>query len=193
MDTATITTIVIVAVIFLIVGGLLGMALFRFQRSKRLKDRFGPEYDRIVKQAGDKRQAEDELEGRLAHVENLNIRSLSAEEVNRFALEWQTVQTEFVDSPLASVQKANRLIREVMSTRGYPVEDFEQRAADISVDHPDLVTHYRELHAIARKSEQEEISTEEMRQAMVHGRELFERLIQPGVRTEEIEEKETVR
>lgn len=193
MDLTTITTIVIVAVVFLVVGGLLGMALLRMQRSRRLRDRFGPEYDRTLKQVGDRRQAEEQLEGRLAHVEHLDIRPLSAEEVNRFALEWQAVQTDFVDSPPASIQRANRLIRDVMQTRGYPVEDFEQRAADISVDYPDLVTHYRALHTIARKGE-EEISTEEMRQAMVHGRELFERLIQPGDGVEErTEEKEAVR
>lgn len=178
MDLTNTTTIIIVAVLLLIVVGLLGMALVRFQRSKRLKDRFGPEYDRIVDRVGDKRKAEEELKGRLDHVQNLNIRSLSAEEVNRFALEWQNIQTEFVDSPLASVQKANRLIKEVMATRGYPVEDFEQRAADISVDYPELVANYRELHAIATKGEREKINTEEMRQAMVAGRELFETLVQ---------------
>jgi hypothetical protein len=192
MDTTTITTIIIVAVLFLIVGALLGMALFRFQRSKRLKDRFGPEYEHTVQRVGGKRQAEDELEGRLAHVQNLDIRPLTAEEVNRFALEWQAVQTEFVDAPLASVQRANRLIREAMGTRGYPVEDFEQRVADISVDYPKLVTHYRELHALAQKGEQEQISTEEMRQAMVHGRDLFEQLVQRDERVEDTRQKEIV-
>lgn len=191
MDMTNPTTLIIVAVIFLVVGGLLGMALLRLQRSRRLRDRFGPEYDHAVNRIGDKRQAEEELEGRLAHVQNLNIRSLNAEEVNRFALEWQAIQTEFVDEPLAAVQKANRLIKEVMHTRGYPVEDFEQRAADISVDYPDLVTNYRQLHAIAAKGET--IDTEEMRQAMVHGRNLFENLIQPEKRTEETDEKETIR
>lgn len=191
MDMTNPTTLIIVAVIFLVVGGLLGMALLRLQRSRRLRDRFGPEYDHAVNRIGDKRQAEEELEGRLAHVQNLNIRSLNAEEVNRFALEWQAIQTEFVDEPLAAVQKANRLIKEVMHTRGYPVEDFEQRAADISVDYPDLVTNYRQLHAIAAKGEK--IDTEEMRQAMVHGRNLFENLIQPEKRTEETDEKETIR
>lgn len=179
MDLTSTTTIILVAVLFLIIGGLLGMAIFRFQRTKRLKDRFGSEYDQAVERLGDKRKAEDELEGRLDHVQNLNIRALSADEVNRFALEWQKVQAEFVDEPLASVQKANRLIKEVMATRGYPLEDFEQRAADISVDYPDLVTNYRELHEIAAKGEREKISTEEMRQAMVAGRELFETLVQP--------------
>jgi hypothetical protein len=113
----------------------------------------------------------------LAHVESLNIRPLNAEDVNRFALEWQAIQTEFVDAPLGSVQKADRLIREVMQAKGYPVEDFEQRAADISVDYPDLVTDYRGLHLIAKKDRDDHVSTEEMRQAMVHGRALFENLV----------------
>lgn len=190
MDMTNPTTLIIVAVIVLIVGGLLGMALLRFQRTRRLRDRFGPEYHETVNRVGDKRQAEEELEGRLAHVQNLNIRELSAEEVNRFALEWQSIQVEFVDEPLAAVQKANRLIKEVMHTRGYPVEDFEQRAADISVDYPDLVINYRELHAIAAKGEK--IDTEEMRQAMVHGRNLFENLIQSEKSTEDIHQKETI-
>jgi len=192
MDLSNTTTLILVAVVFLVLGGLLAMAVTRFQRSRRLRDRFGPEYERTVKQVGDKRHAEEELEARLAHVQSLDIRPLTAEEVNRFALEWQAIQAEFVDSPLAAVQKANRLIREVMGARGYPVEDFEQRAADISVDHPELVTHYRELHAIAKKGETERISTEEMRQAMVHGRDVFENLVQPDRNVEETRQKETV-
>lgn len=192
MDMTNTTTIIIVAVIFLIIGGLLGMTVLRFQRTRRLRDQFGPEYDNAMKRVGDRRQAEDELEARLAHVQNLNIRALTAEEVNRFALDWQATQSEFVDEPHAAVQKANRLIREVMHTRGYPVDDFEQRAADISVDYPDLVTNYRELHAIATKGERGKISTEEMRQAMVRGRELFESLVQPGTRVEARNQKEAV-
>lgn len=172
------TTLVLVAVVFLIVGGLLMMAVNRFQRTRRLRDRFGPEYERIVNESGDRRKAESELESRLAHVEALNIRPLSAEEVNRFSLEWQATQAEFVDEPLTSLQKADRLIREVMKVRGYPVEDFEQRAADISVDYPELVADYRGLHMIAIKDDDDKVSTEEMRQAMVHGRALFENLVQ---------------
>jgi hypothetical protein len=192
MDTTNTTTLIIVAVVFLIVGGLLVMAVTRLQRSRRLKEKFGPEYERVLDRAGDKRRAEEELEARMAHVQNLNIRALSAEEVNRFSMEWQQTQTEFVDRPLGAVQKADRLIREVMSTRGYPMEDFEQRAADISVDYPDLVTNYRELHAIASKGEREKVSTEEMRQAMVAGRELFERLVQGQMDVEDINQKEKV-
>ena len=190
MDLSNTTTLVLVAVVFLVLGGLLALAFSRLQRTRRLRDRFGPEYEHTVKRVGDKRQAEADLEARLDHVQNLDIRSLNAEEVNRFALEWKAIQTEFVDSPLASVQKANRLIREVMAARGYPVEDFEQRAADISVDYPDLVTHYRALHTIAKKGEA--IDTEEMRQAMVHSRDLFEGLIQPDRQMEETHQKETV-
>jgi hypothetical protein len=162
MDTSNTILIVLVAVAFLAIGAFLALAFTRFQRSKRLRERFGPEYDRTVKRIGDKRQAEDDLETRLAHVQSLNIRSLTAEEVNRFALEWQATQAEFVDQPLAAVQKANRLIREVMSARGYPVEDFEQRAADISVDYPELVINYRELREIATRGKNEKISTEDM-------------------------------
>jgi hypothetical protein len=176
MDSNT-TTIILVAIAFLVVGVVLAMAVMRFQRTRRLKERFGPEYERIVNEAGDKQKAESELEARLAHVEALNIRSLTAEEVNRFSLEWQATQTEFVDEPLAALQKADRLIREVMKAKGYPVEDFEQRAADISVDYPELVTDYRGLHLIAVKEADDEVSTEEMRQAMVHGRALFENLV----------------
>jgi hypothetical protein len=174
-------------------GGVVGMALMRVQRTKRLKERFGPEYERTINEMGDKRQAESELEARLAHVNTLNIRPLTTEEVNRYALEWQGTQTEFVDEPLTSLQKADRLIREVMKAKGYPVEDFEQRAADISVDYPELVTDYRGLHLIAVKEEEDEVSTEEMRQAMVHGRALFENLIRQEPTTEEaIAEKEKI-
>ena len=176
MDTNT-TTLILVAVGFLVIGGLLAMAVTRFQRSRRLRERFGPEYERVINEAGDKRKAESELEARLAHVEALDIRPLTAEEINRFSLDWQSTQAEFVDEPLDAVRKADQLIREVMKNRGYPVEDFEQRAADISVDYPDLVTDYRGLHMIAIKEADDEVSTEEMRQAMVHGRALFEELV----------------
>jgi hypothetical protein len=191
MDLTNTTTIIIVAVIVLIVVILLATALNRARQTKRLRERFGPEYERMVDHVGDKRKAEEELASRLERVQKLDIHPLTAEEVNRFALDWQSTQAEFVDEPLASVQKADRLIREVMSTRGYPMDDFEQRAADISVDYPDLVSNYRELHAIAKKSDREKVSTEEMRQAMVHGRALFESLVQPDI-VEDTGEKEKV-
>ena len=171
------TTFILVVVAILVIGGLLAIAAMRFQRSQRLKERFGPEYERLVREAEDRRKAETELEARLAHVESLDIRPLSAEEVNRFSLAWQAAQAEFVDEPHAALQKADRLIQEVMRAKGYPVDDFEQRAADISVDFPDLVTDYRGLHMIAEKDADDEVSTEEMRQAMVHGRALFDNMV----------------
>jgi hypothetical protein len=192
MNLSNTAQLVLVAVIFLIIGGVIAMAVMRVQRTKRLKDRFGPEYERMINEKGDKRQAEEELDARLAHVNTLKIRPLTAEEVNRYALEWQKTQTEFVDEPLTALQKADRLIRDVMKTRGYPVEDFEQRAADISVDYPELVTDYRGLHLIAVKEKEDEVSTEEMRQAMVHGRALFENLIKQEPSEEEIAQKEKI-
>jgi hypothetical protein len=192
MNIPNTTQLVLVAVIFLIIGGLVAMALMRVQRTRRLKERFGPEYERAVHEIGDKRQAEDELDARLAHVNTLDIRLLTAEEVSRYTLEWQKTQTEFVDEPLTALQKADRLIREVMKARGYPVEDFEQRAADISVDYPELVSDYRGMHLIAVKEKEDEVSTEEMRQAMVHGRTLFENLISQESTEETTPEKEKI-
>jgi len=192
MNLTNTTQLVLVAVVFLIIGVLAALALTRVQRTKQLKERFGPEYDRAMNEKGNKRQAEDELAARLAHVNALQIRPLTAEEVNRYALDWQETQTEFVDEPLTALQKADHLIREVMKAKGYPVEDFEQRAADISVDYPDLVTDYRGLHLIAVKEKEDEISTEEMRQAMVHGRALFENLISKDTNTETTAQKERI-
>lgn len=191
MDLTNTTTIIIVAVLALVVGGLLGMAVMRAQRTRRLKDRFGPEYERTMERAGDKRHAEQELEERIEHVHQLNIRPLSEEEVNRYSLEWQETQREFVDEPLAALQKADRLIREVMKARGYPVEDFEQRVADISVDYPELVSDYRGMHRIAIK-EKGNVDTEEMRQAMVHGRALFENLTTQKTRDDQVNQKERI-
>lgn len=190
MDTTDTLTIVIAVVVLLVLVGLFAMLLARRQRTKRLQERFGREYDRTVKEVGDRRQAEEELEARLDHVKSLEIRPLSAQETERYTREWQMAQAEFVDEPLASVQRANRLIKEVMSAKGYPVDDFEQRAADISVDYPDLVIDYRELRAIANKGKDDDVTTEEMRQAMVHARALFENLVQPETRVKDTDQKE---
>jgi hypothetical protein len=190
MDTTNTITIVIAVVVLLFIGGLLGMAFTRRQRTKRLRERFGPEYERTIQEVGDQRRAEDELEARLDHVKALEIRPLSAEETDRFTREWQFAQAEFVDEPLAALQKANQLIKEVMGIKGYPVDDFEQRAADISVDYPNLVIDYRELRAIATKRDDEDVTTEEMRQAMVHARALFENLVHPEAQIEDTDQKE---
>lgn len=177
MDTTTLVMIIVAAVVLLLVGGFLGVVFARRQRTKRLKERFGPEYERTVDQLGDQDEAEEELEARVEHVESLDIQPLSEEQKESFAREWRATQEKFVDQPVVAIQEADRLVREVMRTKGYPVDDFEQRAADISVDYPELVTNYRSMHAVAARSEQEDISTEEMRQAMVHCRALFEELL----------------
>ena len=188
MITGNTTSTLIIVVILIIVALAVLAVVRRQQRSKRLQERFGPEYDHVLDEVGDQGRAEKELEQRVAHVKTLNIRALTADEVNRYGLEWQETQRQFVDEPLAALQQADKLIQEVMRARGYPVDDFEQRAADISVDYPELVTDYRGMHRIAVK-EAKDVNTEDMRQAMVHGRALFENLIKQES-TEEVNQKE---
>lgn len=192
MDTTNVTVIGLAVVVALIVGALIGTMVGRRQRTKRLQDRFGPEYDHTVNELGDKRRAEQELETRLDHVKKLEIKPLSVEEIDRFTSDWQATQAEFVDEPLSAMQKADRLLHDVMQARGYPVEDFEQGVADISVDYPDMVVDYRGLHQIAVKGADEEVSTEEMRTAMVHARALFENLVKGEGAREELNEKEKI-
>jgi len=177
MDITNITVIALAVVAALLIGGLLGISLGRRQRTKRLQEKFGPEYEHTLNELGDKHQAEKELAARLDHVKALEIRPLSTEEIDRFTSRWQATQAEFVDEPQTAVRKADQLIRQVMEVRGYPVEDFEQQVADISVDYPELVMDFRGLHLIAIKGREENVGTEEMRQAMVHGRALFENLM----------------
>ena len=180
-----------VIIVLLIIAVVAVLALVCRQRSKRLQERFGPEYDRTIDEIGDQSQAEKELKKRLDHVKSLNIRPLTADEVNRYALEWQDTQRQFVDEPLTALQKADLLIQEVMRVKGYPVDDFEQRAADISVNYPELVTDYRGLHRIAVKEGKEKPTTEDIRQAMIHGRALFENLIKQDS-TQEVNQKEKI-
>jgi len=189
MDTTNTTVIILAVVVAFIIGGMLGMLMNRRQRTKRLQEKFGPEYERTVSEIGDARQAENDLEARLDHVRTLDIRPLSADEIHHFRNEWQLTQAEFVDEPLAAMQKSDRLIREVMKAKGYPVEDFEQRVADISVDYPELVADYRGLHLIALKGANEAVNTEEMRQAMIHGRALFENLVNKEAHREDVHEQ----
>jgi hypothetical protein len=193
MDTTTILWIAIAVAIALLVGGSFGMLLGRRQRTKRLQEKFGPEYERTVHELGDQRQAEHELESRLNHVRALEIRPLSAEEIDRFTSEWQETQAAFVDEPSVAMQVADHIIAKVMKAKGYPVEDFEQQVADISVDYPNLAMDYRGLHLIAIKDEN--VGTEEMRQAMLHGRALFKNLVRNDENvevTQEVDEKEKV-
>ena len=167
--------ILTIVVVVLIALGL--FILIRQRRSQSLREQFGPEYRHAVKQYGDASKAEAELAAREKRVHKLEIRVLAPEEHNRFADAWRKAQTRFVDEPSKAIGEANGLIKEVMQTRGYPVGDFEQRTADISVDHPNVVTNYRAAHYIASRNNKGEATTEDLRQAMVHYRSLFEELL----------------
>jgi hypothetical protein len=147
-------------------------------RRAQLQERFGPEYDRAAYELGDPRKAERELAARARRVDKLSLRELSAAERARFAAQWSAVQAQFVDDPAIAVRSANELINLVMSARGYPVESFEQRAADLSVDHAAVIQHYRAARAIADANHTGRASTEDLRQAMVHYRVLFGDLLQ---------------
>jgi len=146
------------------------------RRTERLRDQFGPEYDRTVEQTDDRRRAEADLEARRERVESLDIRPLAPGDAARFGDRWRIVQALFVDDPARAVAQADQLIGEVMRARGYPVGDFEQRAADISVEHPQVVDHYRVAHRISTR-EGRDPDTEALRQAFVHYRALFADLL----------------
>ena len=150
------------------------------RRSAQLKQRFGPEYDRTVASTRERRRAESELEQRRRRVDQLRIRALDDNERDRFSAMWRVVQTRFVDEPAEAVGDADQLIGKVMAARGYPVADFEQRAADVSVNHPQVVDHYRIAHGIAARGDGTTADTEDLRQAMLHYRALFSDLLETG-------------
>jgi predicted nucleic acid-binding protein len=171
---------VMIAVIVLAVLVLIGVAVMVMRRRERerLQKDFGPEYERQVEAAGGSRlKAESELLRREKRVERLDIRPLPPREREAFAEDWQRVQAGFVDDPERSIALADALLAEVMKARGYPVEDFEQRAADISVEHPRIVANYRAAHAIALRRAQGQAGTEELRSAFIGYRSLFEELL----------------
>jgi hypothetical protein len=167
----------------LIAAGLVGAAVIgylivRRQRTEQLRRRFGPEYERTVREAGDVTKAEAQLQARQKRVERLRIRPLSSADAARFGTVWKTVQAQFVDDPKGAVTEADRLVGEVMHARGYPVGDFDQRVEDISVDHPNVVMNYRAARDIAKDHARGRASTEDLRQAMVHYRALFTELLE---------------
>jgi predicted nucleic acid-binding protein len=165
------------------------------QRSRRLEEKFGPEYGRTVREHGDRRAAESELREREDIRERLEIAPLSERQRERYGAEWQQVQSDFVDNPSGAVAEADRLVAEVMRERGYPVDDFEQQAAVVSVDHPDVVANYREGHAIYTSFDRGDASTEDLRQAMQHYRALFDDLLEspsePPLSREPVEQPQT--
>jgi hypothetical protein len=174
------TTIIIVAAVALIIGAAIVAAVWMYlqkRQTRRLQSRFGPEYDRLAAVEGDRRRAEKTLQEREERVDRFDIVPLSPEDRDRFAGAWQLEQAGFVDNPPAAVGNADRLVTEIMKARGYPMSDFEQLAADISVDHPLVVRNYRIAHEIAMRDDLE-TSTEELRTALLHYRRLFEDLLE---------------
>lgn len=169
----------VVAIVAIIVAIALGaLLLFSRRRSQHLRSRFGPEYERTLRQTGDRRRTERELEHREKRVEKLHIHPISPRHRDEFAAAWRKDQARFVDDPSGAVTEADRLVQEVMKSRGYPVADFEHRVADISVDHPHLVQNYRAARDIAERNRRGEASTEDLRQALVYYRALFEELLE---------------
>ncbi len=171
-------TILIAVVAAVVVIAVVGFILARKRRSQNLREKFGPEYDRVVKKEGEVRKAEGVLEMRAKRRDKFELRPLSGEARADFAERWRVVQEKFVDDPKASVSRADELVSELMAARGYPMADFEQRAADISVDHPVVVENYRAAHDIALRHSRGQSSTEDMRRAMVHYRSLFDELLE---------------
>ncbi len=172
-----VVALAVAAVVVIVVAVALYMRKRR-NTTVQLRDRFGPEYDRAVQQHGSERKAEAKLADRETRVEKLKIRALDIAERERYLAEWQTVQSRFVDYPKGAVTEADELVCALMRTRGYPVGDFDQRAADISVDHPLVMENYRSAHDIALRLGRGEASTEDMRTAMIHYRSLFDELVQ---------------
>jgi len=171
--------IVIVLAVALIAA--IGVAVWMYMQKRRtdtLRSDFGPEYDRTIHERRDRGEAERELEQRRERVEQLHIQPLPAAERDRFAERWRSVQAQFVDDPNGATDAADDLVGQAMQARGYPVGDFEQRAADVSVHHPRVVEHYRAAHAIAVRNQRNGVDTEDLRQAMVHYRALFEDLLE---------------
>jgi hypothetical protein len=148
------------------------------KKTERMKQHYGREYERLVSETGDQKAAEQELTDRERNRKKLDIVALTPSALSEFNARWQEVQTRFVDNPTAAVGVADRLVTEVMRERGYPVDDFDQRAADISVDHPDVVENYRGAHSIHLSQQNGEVSTEQQREAFVHYRALFEKLLE---------------
>jgi hypothetical protein len=169
--------IVIGVIVAIVVLGVVFSAL-RTRRSRSLQDQFGREYDRTVDKAGGRREAERELAERQKRHDELELKPLSQDARERYLQQWQVTQGRFVDDPTGAVSEADDLVQRVMRDRGYPVDDFEQRAADISVEHPELVEKYRTANGIARASERGEASTEDLRHSVRHYRALFVELLE---------------
>lgn len=169
---------VLIAVAVVAVLAVVVWQALSYRRTSRLQQQFGPEYNRVVNESDSKRDAEADLQTREERRRRLEIKPLSKAARNRYVQNWFDVQAQFVDDPRRAVAAADMLIQSVMAERGYPVEDFDQRAADVSVDHPQVVENYREGHQLAQASAEGGSSTEDLRQAMRHYRALFDELVE---------------
>jgi hypothetical protein len=176
MDAAVIVVIVVV-VVLAIVAAVAAYVMSIRRRRARLQEQFGPEWERALQTKGSPKAAESELRNRIDRRQHLDIRPLHAEDRERYQGEWQQIQNEFVDHPAASLTLAHGLVTRVMHDSGYPMEDFDGQADIVSVDHPDVVEHYRRAHQTFLNNQQGEASTEDMRQALVSYRQLFSDLL----------------
>ena len=176
--------IIIAIVVAVIVVAAVAWAIARNRRTAALKSRFGPEYERTVRERGDPSAAEAALLQRQKRVERFKMRDLTAEEREGFVTEWRLVQARFVDDPKRACTDADDLVARLMRARGYPMSDFEQRAADISVDHPRVVDNYRAAHQIALRQRGGQATTEDLRNAIIYYRSLFDELLQTPNRRE---------
>ena len=173
MDVAVVLAIALAVVVIVAIAAFVAAK----RRRDRLQERFGPEYERAVSEHDSKLKAESELAGLERRHDKLDIRPLTTAERDRFARSWTEVQATFVDDPSGALAAADELVQDVMRTRGYPVESFDQQASDVSVEHPSVVKNYRAAHAISLATGQGHASTEDQRQGMVHYRSLFSELL----------------
>lgn len=171
------TTLLVVIVVVVLIAVAVALLAFQKKRQTALRQRFGKEYDRAVRELGSEREAQAALEQREKRVARFDVRRLSAVEQDRYAEKWRAVQSRFVDDPRGAVIEADDTVMSLMVAEGYPMSDFEQRAADLSVDHPRVVENYRTAHEIAVRHRQGRANTEDLRQAMIHYRSLFEDLL----------------
>lgn len=179
MENATIVQIA-VAIVAVAVVALAVWWFYKRRTRQQLQTQFGTEYQHAVEEHGSRSKAEDELDKRRKRFQKLDIKPLAEADKQRFAAEWQAVQARFVDAPSAAITEAHRLVTEAMSARGYPVDDLAQRQADLSVEVPEVVENYRQARLIADRNKLGEASTEDLRQAMVHYRALFQALLEAG-------------
>ena len=172
METLLIIIVAVMALL-LVAGALVAFAMQSDKKRREMRDGFGPEYHRTLARTGDRSAAEKELTERQKRVKSFDLKPLSREDASRFSSRWQEAQARFVDDPKAAIGDSDRLVQEVMKARGYPASDFDQRAADVSVDHPEMVQNYRQAHQIAQANERGDANTEDLRQAVVYYRALF--------------------